>query len=90
MLRLKIDLNAPLVAMMKRWRFRLIRTFFGLTDKYSEALYEQIFLLKHYGGWSFTEVYNLPIGLRNWFCDRMVKQFEDEKKEMEKSSKGRR
>tara|TARA_B100002019_G_C21264725_1_gene598747 strand:- start:2106 stop:2246 length:141 start_codon:yes stop_codon:yes gene_type:complete len=43
--------------------------------------------MKHFGGWSFTEVYNLPIGLRNWFCERMRKQFEDEKKEMDKISK---
>jgi hypothetical protein len=64
-----------------------MRTFFGLTDKYSEALYEQIFLMKHFGGWSFTEIYNLPIGLRNWFCNRMGKQFEEEKKAIDKASK---
>jgi hypothetical protein len=46
--------------------------------------------MKHFGGWSFTEIYNLPIGLRNWFSERMRKQFEDEKKEMEKDSKKRR
>ena len=46
--------------------------------------------MKHFGGWSFTEIYNLPIGLRNWFCERMRKQFEDENKEMEKVSKKRR
>jgi len=46
--------------------------------------------MKHFGGWSFTEIYNLPIGLRNWFCERMRKQFEDENKEMEKASKKRK
>ena len=70
--------------MSKRWRFRLIRTFFGLTDKYIETVYEQFFLLKHFGGWSFIEAYNLPIGLRNWFVERMVKQFEKEKEELDK------
>ena len=79
-----------LADMRKKWRFRLIRTFFGLTDKYSEALYEQFFIMKHFGGWSFTEMYNLPIGLRNWFCERMRKQFEEEKKEMDKASKARK
>ena len=70
--------------MSKRWRFRLIRTFFGLTDKYIETVYEQFFLLKHFRGWSFIEAYNLPIGLRNWFVERMVKQFEKEKEELDK------
>jgi len=46
--------------------------------------------MKHFGGWSFIEMYNLPIGLRNWFCERMRKQYEEEKKEMDKASKGRR
>jgi hypothetical protein len=53
-------------------------------------MYEQIFIMKHFGGWSFIEIYNLPIGLRNWFCERMRKQFEDEKKEMDKASRKRR
>jgi len=35
--------------------------------------------MKYSGGWSFTESYNLPIGLRNWFFERLVKQLEDEK-----------
>ena len=58
------------------------QTFFGLTDKYTEASYEQFFLLMHFGGWSFIEAYNLPIGLRNWFVKRLQKQYEEEKKQM--------
>ena len=76
--------RAPLVDTHKNWRCLSGRTFFGLTDKYMEAIYEQFFLLKHFGGWSFIEAYNLPIGLRNWFLQRLQKQFEDEKKEMDK------
>ena len=63
------------------------QTFFGLTDKYMEAVYEQFFLLKHFGGWSFIEAYNLPVGLRNWFVDRLTKQYADEAKEAEKARK---
>jgi len=48
-------------------------TFFGLTSDYMEDVYEQFFFLKHEGGWSFTEAYNLPIGLRAWFVERLVK-----------------
>jgi len=40
-------------------------------------------LLKHYGGWSLTESYNLPIKLREWFVKRtqeeIKKQFESKK-----------
>ena len=64
-----------------------MRIFFGLTDKYMETVYEQFFLLKHFGGWSLTEAYNLPIGLRNWFVERLKKQFEDEAKEIKKAQK---
>ena len=73
--------------MSKNWRFRLARTFFGLNAKYMEAVYEQIFGLMHHGNWSFSEAYSLPVGLRYWFYNRMVKQFEDEKKHYEKESK---
>ena len=50
-----------------------------------EAVYEQFFILKHHGGWSFIEAYNLPVGLRLWWIGRLQKQFEEEKKAMEKS-----
>jgi len=63
------------------------QTFFGLNNDYMEQVYEQFFLLKYHGGWSFFEAYNLPVGLRNWFVRRLVKQFEDERKQIEKASK---
>ena len=44
-----------------------------------ENVYEQFFFLKYSGGWSFSEAYNLPIGLRKWFVQRLVKQLELEK-----------
>ena len=58
-------------------------TFFGLTSKYMESVYEQFFLLKHFGGWSFVEIYNLPIGLRDWFVKRLQKQYEEEAREIQ-------
>ncbi len=67
------------------WRFRLIRNFFGLSDEYIENVYEQFFLLKYHGGWSFVEAYNLPVGLRKWFIERLAKQFEIEKEQIEKA-----
>ncbi len=62
-------------------------SFFGLSEKYMESVYEQFFLLKHHGGWSFIEAYNLPVGLRVWFLNRLVKQFEEEKQQVEAAKK---
>ena len=45
-----------------------------------ESVYEQMFSMMHHGKWSFIEIYNLPVGLRYWFFNRLVKQFEEEKK----------
>ena len=73
--------------MLKNRRCRSLRRFFGLTEEYMEGIYEQFFFLQYKGGWSFIEAYNLPVGLRNWFVKRLQKQFEDEKKEMEKARK---
>tara|TARA_R110000824_G_scaffold851_2_gene5128 strand:- start:12431 stop:12607 length:177 start_codon:yes stop_codon:yes gene_type:complete len=50
-------------------------------------VYEQFFLLKHHGGWSFIEAYNLPVGLRAWFLNRLIKQFEEEKKQIDVAKK---
>tara|TARA_R100000664_G_C2744847_1_gene132759 strand:- start:1269 stop:1454 length:186 start_codon:yes stop_codon:yes gene_type:complete len=58
-----------------------------------ENVYEQFFMLKHHGGWSFTEAYSLPVGLRMWFLKRLQKHFEDEQKAMEEAkrkAKGRK
>jgi hypothetical protein len=52
-----------------------------------ENVYEQFFVLKYHGGWSLIEAYNLPIGLRNWFVKRLMKQFEKEKEEMDKATR---
>ena len=65
-----------------------MRSFFGLTDEYMESVYEQFFFLKYSGGWSFTEAYNLPVGLRMWFVDRLLKQLQAEKEAIEQASKG--
>lgn len=61
------------------WRCRLLSTFFGLTSEHQEALYEELFILKQHGNWSFSEAYSLPTGLRRWFLTRLIKHFEDKK-----------
>ena len=52
-----------------------------------QGVYEQFHALKYHGGWSFIEAYNLPIQLRNWFLDRLVKQIEEEAKNSERQNK---
>ena len=64
-----------------------MRTFFGLNEEYAEHVYEQFFFLKYHGGWSFTEAYNLPVGLRDWFLKRLIKQLEKENEEVKKANK---
>jgi hypothetical protein len=44
-----------------------------------------LFLLKHHGGWSFFEAYNLPIQLRRWFVERIIKEFEREAKQFDEA-----
>ena len=43
-----------------------------------ETVYQQFFDLKYYGGWSFIEAYNLPVGLRLWFLEKLSDQLERE------------
>ena len=64
-----------------------MRAFFGLDSKYMENVYEQFFFLKYHGGWSFTEAYNLPVGLRGWFVNRLVQQIEKENEQVKKANK---
>ena len=54
--------------------------FFGLTNEYMENVYEIFFTLKHYGGWSLTEMYSLPVGLRKWCLKELSKNMRKKKK----------
>jgi hypothetical protein len=60
-----------------------MRTFFGLTERYKKGIYEEFFLLKQYGNWSFWEVYNLPVLVRKWFLKRLTEEKENERKARE-------
>ena len=53
-----------------------------------ESVYEAFFFLKYSGGWSFSEAYNLPVGLRTWFVERLMRQLQDEADAIEQASKG--
>ena len=51
-----------------------------------ENVYEQFFVLKYHGGWSFTEAYNLPIKLREWFLARLIRQKKEEQEAAEEAN----
>jgi len=51
-----------------------------------ENVYEQFFVLKYHGGWSFAEAYNLPIKLREWFLARLVRQKKEEREADEEAA----
>lgn len=59
-------------------------------------LYDQIFDLMYYGkmGWTWTELYNLPVYLRRYYylklADIKKKEAEAEKAAYEKAKSGRR
>jgi len=61
-------------------------TFFGLSNEYQESIYESFFYLKYYGGWSMFECYNLPVGLRKWFLDKLIDQMKREADEIKKAN----
>ncbi len=52
-----------------------------------KEVYENFFYMKMYGGWSFIEYYNLPLGLRRWFVNKLSKHLEEEADQVKKTSK---
>tara|TARA_B100000287_G_scaffold397623_1_gene414393 strand:+ start:44 stop:289 length:246 start_codon:yes stop_codon:yes gene_type:complete len=62
-------------------------SFFGLTPEYKSQIHEQIFQIgfNSKGLLSFSELYNMPIYLRKFYMQRLIKHYEDEKKEIEKA-----
>lgn len=79
------------VDMRRTWRSRLVRNFFGLSNNYILAVYDEFFLLKYHGNWSFIEAYNLPIQIRRYFLRKLQEQIEKENEAVDDAkSKARR
>ncbi len=44
-----------------------------------ESVYNQFFFLMYHAGLSLIECYNLPVGLRGWFIQKIKDQYQFEK-----------
>jgi hypothetical protein len=51
-------------------------------------LVDEIFFLKRVGKFSYTELYLMPTDLRNQLLTRLIKDKEEEIKQIEKTQKG--
>ena len=77
----------------RRWRWNSLPSFFGLQPKDKPLIHEQVFQLIYFGkgGFTFDEVYNMPIYLRSFYYNRLEKQYKEEatqiKKEQQKQKK---
>ena len=69
-------------------RCRLMPTFFGLTQEYKLNIHKTIFALVTHGrgGWTWSDVYALPIYLRNFYILEMNKVISAEKAEINKAT----
>ena len=56
--------------------------FFGLTPEYRLGLHEEIFSLCYYGkgGFTWDDVYNLPIHLRRFYIAQIKKALDEKNK----------
>jgi len=43
--------------------------------------------MKYYGGWSLFELYNLPVGLRNWYFELLSAHKDKENEQMKEASR---
>ena len=61
--------------------------FFGLTAKDKPKLHEQIFQLMYYGiGFTHSDVYSMPVYLRNFYYKQLLDTRKKENDEMKKAN----
>jgi hypothetical protein len=62
--------------------------FFGLTPEDKPKLHEQVFQLMYYGqGFTHSDVYEMPIYLRNFYYKQLIDTRKRENDEMKKAQK---
>ena len=70
-------------------RLTLDWTFFGLTPTYKVQKQDRIFELVYHsnGGFTYSDVYHMPVYLRTFYIRKLQKMFDDQKKQHEKEMK---
>ena len=65
---------------------RLGLTFFGLTPEYRSLFYSQIHEIVFHGngGYSWTDVYNMPIWLRRFTFNKLKEHYDKQNEQAEK------
>jgi len=63
-------------------------TFFGQPPSNRAAIHEEIFNILNYGnGFTHSEIYNMPLPLRRYYGELLVKSKEEESKQYEEAMK---
>ena len=66
-------------------------TFFGQPPSNRAAIHEELFNIAYYGnGFSHNELYNMPVPLRRFYAQQLIKAKEVEKKTYEEINKSKR
>ena len=70
----------------------MVLSFFGLTPQYRKFIFDQIHDLVFHGGGGFkhSEVYNMPVLLRNFHIQKISEWNKKQNEQMEKAQKGNR
>jgi|TARA_Y100001938_G_C7783333_1_gene278992 hypothetical protein len=60
--------------------------FFGLRPKDKPLIHDSIFSLVYHGnGFNFSDVYEMPVYLRNFYIKKLIDTKKEEQKQIEKS-----
>ena len=82
-------MNIPVQVVITPWRWwsHWGQGFFGLTHHNKLHVHEEIFTLLNYGngGYTFDEVYAMPVHLRQYYLKRLAKEYEHIAKERQKA-----
>ena len=65
--------------------------FFGQPPSNRAAIHEELFNIAYYGnGFNHNELYNMPVPLRRFYAQQLIKAKETEKKTYEEINKNKR
>ena len=51
-----------------------------------QNVYKNFFYMKYYRGWSLFELYNLPVGLRQWYVQMLIDHKAEENEKTQEAS----